>query len=186
MVIALFQKLPPGWPRVLMVGLLGAAMFTPQLRQLLTGGKVQTKRMDQAKRMLEIRKLQMEVEALEATRGSKGGVDDAVRRAVDTALVESLQEDPEDAPPPPYAERLRYAALGALTFFIVTVLLATVGGVTGPDQAVTITSLVLRSALVCAISALLAAALPTRVHWGSALFGALIPTLMGALAALAR
>jgi hypothetical protein len=186
MVIALFQKLPPGWPRVLMVGLLAAAMFTPQLRQLLTGGKVQTKRMDQAKRMLEIRKLQMEVEALEATHGSASSADDAVKRAVESALENSLREDPEDAPPPPYVERLRYAALGALAFFIVTALLATIGGVSGPDNSLTITSMMLRSAVVSAISALLAAALPARVHWASALFGFLIPILIGALAAFAR
>lgn len=182
--LALFKQLPPVLPRVLLLLALGALLLLPRGRALLTrGGK---RRLRRTRDLLEVRKLQIEVEVLRAQHPEVADTPLDARlarllRAEEAGAPEQPEED-ED-PPLPWPARARGAFAGSLAIFLVAVLAALAGG---RHEGMGLVHVALRDLLVLVPCGLLASALPSRAAWASALYGAVLPALVAALVIAAR
>ena len=162
------------------LGLLGALFLLPNTRSWLTRGGTSDRRLDRAKKLLEVRRLQIEVEALRARHP------DAAASVLDPhieALLSAAEHEDAGAPSLTWRERAPLAIGGAafvLLFGLVA--LAASGGRTGAE----LTRLALSEAALLAPCGLLASLLPSRSRWGSALYGVAVPMLVAAIVVAAR
>lgn len=182
--VHIFKQLPAFWPRAVLLGVLLLLVLLPQTRSLLTRGGLGSRRLDRAKRLLELRKIELEVAALRAQHAAAGGsqLDAQIERLL-RRDVEQAGDDAGDEPTLPWVDRARLAAIGAGSFLLLTTLaLGITGRRTGSELAV-VAGKELLALLPCA---LLASAIPTRARWGPVFYGFLVPVVVAALAVTAR
>ncbi len=104
----IFKQLPPIWPRVIVLALLVLALALPQTRRVLFRRSMGTRRLERAKKLLELRKLEIEVAALRSQHSDLK--DSVLDQRISRILVESLSEDEEKAPRLPWIDRLKLAS----------------------------------------------------------------------------
>ena len=113
MVIQIIKQLPPIWPRL---AVLIALLALPQTRRILTRGETGTRRLERAKGLLAVRKLQIEVAALRAAHPEVGN--SILDEQIEGILVAPVEEDEDAGPPLTWMERLKLAGAGALGFIL--------------------------------------------------------------------
>jgi hypothetical protein len=176
MILQIFKQLPPFWPRLAALVVLVLLVALPQTRSLL---KRRGARLDRAKRLLELRKLEIEVAKLRASVPEAGeSVLDAQIQAI---LGKELAE--EDEPPLAWLARLRLSAYGALGFLTFGLLAS---GLSGRQAGMDLAGGALKELLILVPCVLIASAMPARSRWGPVFYGFLIPILVVALMVTAR
>ena len=173
----MIKQLPPFGPRLAAVIVLILLLLLPQAKSLFKGGG--TKRLDRAKKLLEVRKLQIDVDKLRAANSERP--DSVLDRRIDRILVETADEDEE--PPLPWSERLKLACAGGLGLALLGVLVALIGD---RWQGVALLSALLKELVVIVPCAFVASAIPARSRWLPVFYGFLMPTLVVAVAVTAR
>jgi hypothetical protein len=180
-IIQIIKQLPPIWPRLaLLIGLI-VLVALPQTRRILTRRGPGNQRLQRAKDLLAVRKLQIEVEALRAANPEVG--DSILDEQIEGILAAPVEEDEEASPPPRWAERLKLAGAGGLGFMLFGILAA---GLSGRREGIELFTVALKELLVIIPCALIASAIPARNRWGPVFYGFLMPILVAALAVTAR
>jgi hypothetical protein len=180
--IRIFKQIPPLWPRLALVAAIALLLLAPRTRTLLMGGGRGKRRLDRAKRLLEVRKLQIDVATLRAKNPDvpESPLDATIERILGHPDV---HDDEEDGPPLTWPARLTWAAAGGLVFLVVGALgLAIAGDRTGGE----ILRIAARELVLLVPGVLLASALPAQARWNAVLYGALVPLLVTALSVIAR
>jgi hypothetical protein len=174
-VIQIFKQLPPFWPRLVLLVFLILLVALPQSRRLLRGRGAS---LDRAKRLLEVRKLEIEVAKLRAGNPDTGDsvLDDQIRKILS-------KEAKEDERGLAWLERLKLAGYGALSFLILGLLAI---GLTGRHAGVELISVAFKELLIIVPCAVIASAIPATNRWGPIFYGFLVPILVVALAVTAR
>ena len=180
-IIQIIKQLPPIWPRLAVLVALIALLALPQTRRILTRRGPGTQRLQRAKDLLAVRKLQVEVAALRAAHPEVG--DSILDEQIEGILVAPVEEDEDAGPPLTWMERLKLAGAGALGFMLFGVLAA---GLSGRREGVELFTVALKELLVIIPCALIASAIPARNRWGPVFYGFLMPILVVALAVTAR
>jgi hypothetical protein len=178
--ILVLKQLPPIWPRVAVLALLLALVALPQARRLLTRGGTGSRRMERARTLLEVRKLELEVGALRAAHPELGP--SRLDAPIEALLAGDDRAEALEAPLP-WTQRMKLAALGTGLFWIAGLLALRVAG---ERSGLDLLSLALRELTVMVPCALLASALPARVRWGPVLYGILVPLVLVVVALIAR
>lgn len=179
--IEVFKQLPAGWPRILLVVVLGLLLALPRARRLLLRGGTGSHRLARAKQLLELRKLQIDVAVL---RAQHPDLDASVLDPQIGKLLSVPDDGNEpDLRPLPWRQRIRFAALGAGSFLAIGLLAL---GVSDRRSGAEIVQLGLRDLALTAVCALVASAIPARARGISVLYGCLVPALVAALAVAAR
>jgi hypothetical protein len=131
--IDLMQKIPAGWPRLAaLAAIVIAYFFFPSLVRQLTRGQQEKEMLDRMTRFLQVKKLLLELEALQKEKNLAGFAFPGEARLL-AALQEpatAVEKSPETIP---YMSRLQYSLLGGAVFFLLTTLLF----VFSPSQATT-------------------------------------------------
>ena len=140
-----------------------------------------TKRLERAKELLAVRKLQIEVAALRAEHPEVS--DSLLDEQIEGILVAPVEEDEDAGPPPKWMERLKLAGAAGLGFMLFGILAA---GLSGRREGVELFTVAVRELLVIIPCALIASAIPARNRWGPVFYGFLMPILVAALAVTAR
>lgn len=176
------KHLPPGWPRIAVLIGLGLLFFFPELRRRLTQRQRDKDRLERAKNLLELRKLELTVvelkekhpNALNETIDSQiaelfSDVQQPVERLTTTAPLDHL----------PWVERLKFSLTGSFALMVFGgIALWLSGRFLGGEDAVKVMAIELGLAILCG---LLASAIPCRSRWECVFRGFLIPALLGAL-----
>lgn len=173
----IIKQLPPFAPRLAAVVVLILLMSLPQAKNLFKGAG--TKSLDRAKKLLEVRKLQFDVDKLRAANPELPS--SVLDRRIDRILADTADE--EEPPPLPWLDRLKLAGLGGIGLAALGVLVAVFGD---RWEGVELMTAVLKELLVIAPCALVASAIPARSRWLPVFYGFLLPTLVVAIAVTAR
>ena len=182
LLIKIFKQIPPLWPRIALVVVIGLALLFPKGRAVVTRGGRAKRRHERAKRLLELRKLQFDVALLRAKNPEIA--DSPLDREIGALLAGAVRdEDADEAAPLPWTIRLALAGAGTLVFLVAGALGLSIAGDQTPAQ---ITRIALRELLVLAPSALIASAIPAGARWMPVFYGVLLPVLLTALAVVAR
>lgn len=179
--VQIIKQLPPFWPRLIVLIALIVLLALPQTRRILTRGGTGSRRLERAKGLLEVRKLQIEVAALRAAHPELGASN--LDHQIEGILVAPVEEEDDVGPPLTWMERLRLASAGALGFMLFGVLAA---GISGRREGVELFTVALKELLVIVPCAVVASAIPSRKRWGPVFYGILMPILVVALAVTAR
>ena len=156
-------------------------LLLPETRRLLTRGGTGDRRLDRAKRLLEVRKLQIELDAL---RAQNPGIGDSILDGpIDAILGQPVDDEEAAARPLPWLDRAKLASTGSFAVMMIGLM-----GVwlTGRRTGLELGQLAVKELLVIVPCALLASAIPARVRWGSVFYGIVIPVLIAALSVAAR
>ena len=174
----IIKQLPPIWPRLAAIGVLVLLLALPQAKKLrkLAGSKD----LDRAKKLLEVRKLQFDVDKLRAANADLPA--SILDRRIERVLADTA-EDEADAPPLLWPERLRFAGLGGLALALLGLLAAFVSDRWEGRELFTG---LLKELLVIIPCAFVASAIPARNRWLAVFYGFLIPILVVAVAVTAR
>jgi uncharacterized membrane protein len=125
--IDLIQKIPAGWPRLAMLAaIIVAYFFFPDIFKKLTGGRKEKERLEEVMRFLQMKKLLLEIEALQKEKNLSGFEFPGEARLL-AELKESATTHEKSKERTPYLSRLKHSLLGAVVFFLLTVLLWTFG-----------------------------------------------------------
>jgi hypothetical protein len=172
----IMEQVPPFWPRVAAVAVVFLVMALPQARNIFKGAG--GKRLDRAKKLLEVRKLQIDVDKLRAANPELP--DSVLDRQIDRLLADSADDDEE---PVPWQERLKLAAAGGLALALLGVLVAVFGR---GWEGIELVTRVLKELIVIVPCAFIASAIPVRRRWLSMFYGFMMPTLIVAISVAAR
>ena len=104
-IIQIIKQLPPIWPRLAVLVALIALLALPQTRRILTRRGPGTPRLQRAKHLLAVRKLQVEVAALRAANPEVG--DSVLDEQIEGILAAPLEEDEAAGPPRPWSSPTR-------------------------------------------------------------------------------
>jgi hypothetical protein len=179
-VVQILKQLPPFWPRAAMLGVLILLLALPQSRRWMRRGRTGERRLERARSLLELRKLELEVTIL---RGQANSGPSQLDDAIEALLAEKPgPEHPAPAPLPWWA-RLRLAGLAALALWVVSLLAL---AATREPSAARLATVALREVVLLVPCALLASAIPTRARWGTVFYAFLIPVLVAALGVASR
>ena len=180
--IKIFKQLPPFWPRVAAIVVIGLVLLLPKLRPLISSASRNRRRLDHAKRLLELRKLQVDVAVARASHPEIA--ESEIDRQIETILDRAIEDgDDDDRPPLPWRERATLAAMGTLAFIVVGVL----GLWVAADRTVgEIAMTALRELPVLVPGALIASAIPSQYRSSTVVAGFVVPVLLTALAVTAR
>ncbi len=176
-IVQIIKQLPPFAPRLAAVVVLILLMSLPQAKRLLQGAG--TKSLDRAKKLLEVRKLQFDVDKLRAANPELP--DSVLDRRIDRILAETADKD--EHPPLPWLERLKLAGAGGIGLSLLGVLVAVSGD---RWEGVELVTGVLKELVVIFPCALVASVIPARSRWIPVFYGFLMPALVVALAVTAR
>jgi len=181
-VVRILKHLPPGWPRIVVLIGLGLLFFFPELRRVLTRRHREKEQLEQAKQLLELRKLELTVADLRAKQP------EAKNENLDSQIEEifnSLQPISDPKPTPkqaeqlPWTERLKFSFAGSFALMMIGgIALWLSGRFDEGDDPVKFILVELGVAVICG---LLASAIPSRSRWECVFRGFLIPALLGAL-----
>lgn len=152
--IQIFKQIPPFWPRLAVLIVLILLVALPQTRRLLRG---RSKRLDRAKGLLELRKLELEVAKLRASSPEVG--DSWLDEQIHAILREPVEEGEEEARLR-WADRLKLAASGALGFVVFGVLAT---GLSGSQTGAALVAATLKQLVVIVPCALIASAIPSGI-----------------------
>jgi hypothetical protein len=180
--IRIFKQIPPLWPRLAVVAVIALIMLAPKTRALVMRGGRGKARLDRAKRLLEVRKLQIDVATLRAKNP------DVAESPLDATIARILghpdvHDDEEDGPPLAWPVRLAWAAAGGLAFLAAGALGLLIAGDRAGGETLHVAA---RELLLLVPGVMLASALPAQARWNAVLYGALVPLLVTALAVMAR
>jgi hypothetical protein len=173
--IQIIKQVPPVWPRVLLIAALLLLVALPhgtRMFALLGSGP---RRLDRAKKLLEVRKLEIEVAALKAKDPHIGTspLDGQISR-----ILELPPDDDATESPLPWIERLKLAGIGAAVF---TLFGAVAMAYSGRREGIELVTLVFWELVAVVPCALLASAIPAHARWGPVFYGLLVPVLFGAV-----
>lgn len=179
-VVQVLKHLPSGWPRI--VAILGLALlfFFPEMRRLITRGFHDKERLGNAKRLLELRKLELTVVDLKAKHPEAQNV------GLDSRIEELLSEphpEPQEIESIGWNERLKYSMAGSLALTVMGSIAIWHSGVIDDGDMGKFILVELGMTLICGF---LASVLPCRYRWESVFRGFLIPALLGALVVAAK
>ena len=156
----IIQQLPPIWPRLLILAVLIGLVALPHTRRILKRGAGGKQKLDRAKQLLELRKLEIQVEAMRAEHPNvpESALDEEIR------LLLAKPPDPtvDDTPPLAWVERMKLAGYATLAFLVLSVL---VMGFSGRREGSELATFAFREVLVLVPCALIASAIPTRNRW---------------------
>jgi hypothetical protein len=113
----LMQKIPAGWPRwATLAAIVIVYFFFPSITNQLIGGRQEKETLDRITRFLQMKKLLLELEALQKEKNLVGYTFPGEARLL-AELQESataVEQSPETIP---YVSRLQYSLLGGAVFF---------------------------------------------------------------------
>jgi len=180
--IQIFKQLPPFWPKVMVLLAIAALLLLPGARSLFRQASTGNRRLARAKSLLEVRKLQLDVETLRAKNpdAAPSVLDPPIKKLL-AVVVEA--EDEEEARPLEWKERARFALRGAAVLFVVSLLTL---GLTGRRTGVELLQVGFWELVVLLPCGLLAATIPSSSRWSSILYGFLLPAVVASIAVAAR
>ena len=171
--IGLIQKIPAGWPRLMVLGVIVLAyFFCPDIAKKIKGGQKEKEMLERITRLLQVKKLMFEVEALQKEKNLAG-----FELPWETRLLADLKE-PEvrdkSTEKISYVMRLKYSLLGGAIFFLLTALVFTLSKL---QEATAAGSLIfiLRDLSFAAACALLASLIPLGTLRTSLVYGLTMP-----------
>ena len=120
--IGLVQKIPAGWPRLAVLGLIVLAyFFCPDIAKKIKGGQKEKETLERITRLLQVKKLMFEVEALQKEKNLAG-----FEFPRETHVLADLKQPEEvrdkSTEKISYVMRLKYSLLGGAIFFLLTAL----------------------------------------------------------------
>jgi hypothetical protein len=178
--IDLMQKIPAGWPRLAtLAAIVATYFFFPSLVKRLFGGQQEKETLDRMTRFLQVKKLLLELEALQKEKNLAGWEFPGEARLL-AALQESATAVPQAPETIPYVRRLQYSLLGGAAFFLGTTLLF----VFDPSHATTASGtakFLLRDVGLAAGCGLLASLIPWGTLRASFLYGVTMPLSLALL-----
>ena len=174
-VVKILQQIPPFWPRFVSLLVLGLLLFLPEARRFLTRRAFGDQRIEQFRNLLEIRKLELEVAALESANPK-------ALNSVVKAEIEKIQKnqfnDPKDRESLAWPERAGFGLAGAFSGMLISTMALWVMShfdMIEPNQ------VILKEFIVALVGGLLASAFPSSARWYCVFRGILIPAIIGAL-----
>lgn len=181
LIAQILKQLPPFWPRLVAVIVLVLLLLLPQTRRLFKRVATGDRRLDRARHLLEVRKLQIEIDALRAKNPEIA--DSALDSQIQVILSDPEEDEEAEAPPLLWWDRAKLAAVGSFAVMMVGFMgLWLTGRRTGPELG----QLALKELLVIVPCALLASAIPAGARWSPVFYGVVIPVLVVALSVAAR
>jgi hypothetical protein len=176
----LMQKIPAGWPRwATLAAIVIVYFFFPTIAKQLIGGRQEKETLDRITRFLQVKKLLLELEALQKEKDLAGAM-----FAGEARLLAELQESAtavEQSPETiPYISRLQYSLLGGAVFFLFTALLFVFGSFPATTAWGTATFL-LRDLGLTAGCGLLASFIPLGTLRASFIYGLTMPLALALL-----
>jgi hypothetical protein len=177
--LELMQKIPVGWPRwTPLAAIVIVYCFFPSIARQLIGGRQEKETLDRITRFLQVKKLLLELEALQKEKNLVGCTCPG-----EAQLLAELQEAAtavEQAPETiPYVRRLQYSLLGGAVFFLLTTLLFIFGSF--PATAWGTATFLLRDVGLAAGCGLLASFIPLGTLRASFIYGLTLPLALALL-----
>ncbi len=179
-VVQILKHLPPGGPRILVLLVLGVLFFFPEMRQFLTKDRRDNKRLDLARQLLELRKLELTVVELKTKYPDAQNVD--IDAQIEELLSEPQLESPE-AEPLVWKDRFKFSLAGSFALMVMGTTALVYNGRLADGDSVKFILTELGMTLTCSF---LASMIPCHSRWESVFRGFLIPALLGALAVAAK
>jgi hypothetical protein len=178
--IELMHQIPAGWPRLATLAaiVLAYCCFPSLLRQLV-GRQQEKETLERLMRLLQVKKLLLELAALQQEKHLAGYAFPSEARLL-AALQDSATAVATAPGPLPYVRRLAYSLLGGAAFLLCTTLLF----VCSPSHATTpwaTATFLLRDAGLAAGCGLLASLLPWGTPRASVLSGVTMPLALALL-----
>ena len=168
--IGLVQKIPAGWPRLAVLGLIVLAyFFCPDIAKKIKGGQKEKETLERITRLLQVEKLMFEVEALQKEKNLAG-----FEFPWETHLLADLKQPEEvrdkSTEKVSYVLRLKYSLLGGAIFFLLTALVFALSKLQETTAAGT-RIFILRDLSFAAACALLASLIPLGTLRTSLVYG---------------
>ena len=115
--LELMEKIPAGWPRwATLAAIVIIYFFYPSIIKQVIGGRQEKETLDRITRFLQVKKLLLELEALQKEKNLTGYTFPGETRLV-AELQESAKAVAQSPEPIPYRRRLQYSLLGGAVFF---------------------------------------------------------------------
>jgi hypothetical protein len=176
----LMQKIPAGWPRwATLAAIVIVYFFFPTIAKQLIGGRQEKETLDRITRFLQVKKLLLELEALQKEKNLVGYTFPGETRLLAElqASVTAVEQSPETIS---YMSRLQYSLLGGAVFFLLTTLLFIFGSFPATTAWGTATFL-LRDLGLAAGCGLLASFIPLGALRASFIYGLTMPLALALL-----
>ena len=115
--LELMQKIPAGWPRwATLAAIVIVYFFFPSITNQLIGGRQEKETLDRTMRFLQVKKLLLELEALQKEKNLAGCTFPGEARLL-AELQEAATAVAQAPETIPYMSRLQYSLLGGAVFF---------------------------------------------------------------------
>jgi hypothetical protein len=177
--VDLIKQLPPIWPRV--AALIGLALLfvLPEARRFLLNIGLGDRRSEQLNKLLQLRKLELEVAALKAANPEAGDspVDAQIEKTRRLLIDEEDERDYLS-----WSERAQLALAGAFGGMLISSMAL---WIMGRFSVVEPSHVLLKEFVVALAGGLLASAIPSRTRWYCVFHGILVPALVAALSVAA-
>ena len=176
----ILKQLPAGVSRIAVVAVLAVLFFLPEMRRKLTWQLWEDDRFERAKKLLELRQLQIQVEA------SKSEHPEAKNEYLDGQITELIAESSPGTSlkPEPIAwrHRLRHCLAGSFALMVLGTIALSLSGSFDAESPLHVIGVEMGYTAVCGF---LASAIPARHAWECVFRGILIPIIIGAMVAAA-
>ena len=179
-VVQILKHLPPGWPRIVAVLVLALLFFFPDMRRLLAREFHDKERFGQAKKLLELRKLELTVVDLKARHPQAQNV--SIDSQIE-ALLSEPQREAKAAKSLVWIDRFKLTMAGSLTLMLMGTIALWHSDKLADGN---LGKFLLTEFGLAALSGALASAIPCRYRWECVFRGFMIPALLAALAVAAK
>jgi len=176
----ILKQLPSGLARTAVVAALAVLFFLPEMRRRLKWQLWEDDRLERAKKLLELRQLEIQVEEL--TAGHPESKNDYLDGQIKTLMAGSPTEKPVIPKPVSWRKRLQYALAGSLALMTLGTIALYYSGKFDGQSPLHAIAAELGYTVICGT---LVSTIPARHNWECVFRGFVIPVFLGALVAAA-